>query len=394
MPSGVLVRNRGGEPSHVAENDIVTDIFMCDRTGIYEPKIDSFIASFGGALRHVEIYTVSSTYAAHIFRGKFPDLRVRINELRSVPGAGWLDVRVYGSFHDGKVLKNTHLSWLLRERDLGFRAQAIRLTYTSPMTSVIVHPTMERVEPLLAVPGAQHAAPLNFQSEFVERLTLSNYYCGALVGDPDLRTNNSAITYLRGIAKRDISFPRLRKLSVKTDTPTYPIISFIEAYRETMFPALTTLVLRRVTEGYLITSSFLERIHLKGRALGVSISCPTCKILDIADPNSLSLLKGTEPAIMIIRECRTMSWIVFERLVRSAVSLTVVVMEPLVGLPGQPSRPMQLPALKKFVIWHSHIDDSLPIRFFAPRLEEVWIGGTHVSPDYITRDEDGAFLLC
>jgi hypothetical protein len=57
--------------------------------------------------------------------------------------------------------------------------------------------------------------------------------------------------------------------------------------------------------------------------------------------------------------------------------------------------PMRLPALKMLIIDYigpaKHPQNHF--RFFAPQLEELWVGETKMSADALPRDENGVFTV-
>jgi hypothetical protein len=165
-------------------------------------------------------------------------------------------------------------------------------------------------------------------------------------------------------------------------------MDFLNRNRETMFPALTSVSFERVASATVLSSTFLKRIRIRGPAVGVCISCPTCEVLDLENPKGITLNHGTEPKTMIFRHCCGFPSLSFENLAKSATVLTIVSLGP----GATPDRPIVLPALRMLTILEKM---TLQIRYdpllvIAPRLEEVWHGGSLRSPPC---DENGAYAI-
>jgi hypothetical protein len=204
------------------------------------------------------------------------------------------------------------------------------------------------------------------------------------------RGNIAVGQMLKIFVRNEYTFPQLRTLRIAAECYQNDM-SAITAYSPTLFPNVIHAIFDEASEMLHIVSPRWETVAVRANT-AISIDCPKCRDLIIDGAKIVTLDSATRPTHITIRTPSPIDRLVLEKLTASASTIDI-------NLPAQPTfptPPLHFPELKKLVI-SKFVDYGLQcrscIRFFAPKLEEVWICGFRVGASTIPRDENGAYNM-
>jgi hypothetical protein len=364
-----------------------THLRIYDENSNYVCYLNELIPCFPD-LKVLVIAANINSYSDQVIRRQFPQLEVKLIEF--VPDFDDHDILdthticLSGTFCRGDPLDGIDLpEWLCDIMKISI-SDGDKLKYTSPFAAITVVPDGPRTKPGWS----------KFLPEYVETLTIDTIYNGVKFRRaPHWMPSHTLADCLREFTAEKYKFPRLRQLFVGIDGHVESFTRFLERMRPTMFPVLDEVSISSVPLNATLSSSFLKIIKVMQCGENVCISCPACEILKVPSVRGIALSRATRPKVLRFHECRGVFSTTFEQLAQSANRIKIGTWFSFVKSdPDDP--PMNLPQLKILIV--AALDStahSTPIRFFAPNLEEIWIGGRRIPPDEIPREENGAFSL-